>query len=159
MLLKLQHNIQSIPCNNMNPPNPFLISFLLPSWRAVRSLRPHLEERDSIWGDDWSSDGLLAKVFLEFSSAVRQMPGDRFTAPRIISLSPLSLATDVTDATLGASGLWLGTQAGAGGTATLAWSFLAAAYGSMNAKKEKKYLIMRGIELIRLRIGIARDPL
>ena len=31
----------------------------------------------------------------------------------------LSLATDVTDATLGASGLWLGTQTGAGGTTTL----------------------------------------
>ena len=38
-------------------------------------------------------------------------------------LSPLSLATDVTDATLGASGLWLGTQTGAGGTATLNKSF------------------------------------
>ena len=35
-------------------------------------------------------------------------------------LSYLSLATKVTDATLGASGLWLGTQTGAGGTATLA---------------------------------------
>ena len=34
-------------------------------------------------------------------------------------ISPLSLATDVTDATLGASGLWLGTRTGAGGTATL----------------------------------------
>ena len=35
----------------------------------------------------------------------------------------LSLATDVTDATLGASGLWLGTRTGAGGTATLTESF------------------------------------
>ena len=55
-----------------------------------------------------SSDGLLAEVFwgfLGFSSAVRQIPGDLCTAPRVISLSPLSLATDVTDATLGASGL------------------------------------------------------
>ena len=50
--------------------------------------------------------------FLGFSSSVRQMPGDLRTAPRIISLSPLSLATDVTDA----SGLWLGTRTGAGGT-------------------------------------------
>ena len=41
----------------------------------------------------------------------------------IISLSPLSLATDVTDATLGASGLWLGTRTEAGGTATLTESF------------------------------------
>ena len=40
-------------------------------------------------------------------------------SPQIISLSLLSLATDVTDATLGASGLWLGTRTGAGGTATL----------------------------------------
>ena len=58
--------------------------------------------------------------FLGFSSAVRQMPGNLCTAPRIISLSPLSLATEVTDATLGASGLWLGTRTGAGGTATQA---------------------------------------
>ena len=45
---------------------------------------------------------------MEFSSAVRQILGDLCTAPRIMSLSPLSLATDVTGATLGASGLWLG---------------------------------------------------
>ena len=64
-----------------------------------------------------SSDSLLAEVLLVFFSAVRQMPGDVWTAPRIISLSPLSLATDVT---LGASDLWLGTRTGAGGTATLA---------------------------------------
>ena len=51
------------------------------------------------------------------------MPGDLHTAPRAISLSPLTLATDVTDATLGASGLWLGTRTEAGGTATLAKSF------------------------------------
>ena len=37
----------------------------------------------------------------------------------LYSLSPLSLATDVTDATLGASGLWLGTRTEAGGTVTL----------------------------------------
>ena len=40
----------------------------------------------------------------------------------------LSLATDVTGATLGASGLWLGT----GDTATLAKSILDAAYESMD---------------------------
>ena len=62
-----------------------------------------------------SSDGLLAEVF----TAVRQMPGDLCTAPRIISLSYLSLATDMTDVTLGASGLWLGNRTGAGGTAPL----------------------------------------
>ena len=44
-------------------------------------------------------------------------------APRIISLSPLSLATDVTDATLGAD-LWLGTRTGAGDTATPTESFI-----------------------------------
>ena len=51
------------------------------------------------------------------------MPGDQCTVPGIISLSRLSLATYVTDATLGASGLWLGTRTGAGGTATLSKSF------------------------------------
>ena len=45
------------------------------------------------------------------------MPGDLSTAPRIISLSPLPLATDVT---LGASDLWPGTQTGASVIATLA---------------------------------------
>ena len=34
-------------------------------------------------------------------------------------LSPLSLATDVTDVTLGESGLWLGTRTGSDGTTTL----------------------------------------
>ena len=48
------------------------------------------------------------------------LPGDLCTAPGIISLSSLSLATDVTDVTLGASGFWLGTRTGAGGTVTLA---------------------------------------
>ena len=48
------------------------------------------------------------------------MPGDLCTAPGIILLSPLSLATNVTDLTLGAGGLWLGTRTGADGTATLA---------------------------------------
>ena len=51
------------------------------------------------------------------------MPGDLCTAPRIISLSPLSLATDLTDEILRASGLWLGTRTGAGGIATLSESF------------------------------------
>jgi hypothetical protein len=51
------------------------------------------------------------------------MPGDLCTAPRISSLSPLSLVTDVIDVTLGASDLWLGTRTEAGGTATLTKSF------------------------------------
>jgi hypothetical protein len=70
-----------------------------------------------------SSDGLLAEGIWGFSSAVRQIPGDLCTAHRIISLSPLSLATDVTDATLGESGFWLGTRTRASGTATLASCF------------------------------------
>ena len=67
---------------------------------------------------DPSSDGLLAEVFRVFFLAVRQMPGDLGTAPVIISLSPLSLATDVTDVTLGEYGLWLGAQTAVSGTAT-----------------------------------------
>ena len=51
-----------------------------------------------------SSDGLLAEGYLGFSSALRQMPGDLCTVLEIISVSPLSLATDVTDVTLRASG-------------------------------------------------------
>ena len=101
---------------------PFLNSFFVLSWCAMRSYWPHLGvgtpfeamtahspfiRRSPSWG------------FLGFSSAVRQMPGDLCTDPRIISLSPLSLATDVTNVTLGASGLWLGTRTGASGTATL----------------------------------------
>ena len=77
---------------------------------------PHLEERDPIWGNDLSHSPFIRRSpswgFMGFSSAVRQMPGDLCTAPRIISLSLLSLATDVTDATLGASGLCLGTRTG-----------------------------------------------
>jgi hypothetical protein len=57
-----------------------------------------------------------SRGFLGFSSAVRQMPGDLCTALWIISLSPLSLVTDMT---LRASGLWPATQTVAGGTTTL----------------------------------------
>ena len=51
------------------------------------------------------------------------MSGHLYTAPGIISLSPLSLAidvTDVTDVALGTTGFWLATRSGAGGTDTLA---------------------------------------
>ena len=58
-------------------------SFLLPSWRAVWSYRLHLEKRDPIWGNDWSSSW----GFPGFSTDLRQMPGDLCTAPGIISLS------------------------------------------------------------------------
>ena len=48
------NNLQALQATDVteNPPHPFLLPFLLPSWRAVRSYRPHLEERDPIWGDD-----------------------------------------------------------------------------------------------------------
>ena len=66
-------------------PRPFLNSFLIPSWRALRTYRPHLEERDPIWGDDWSHNPFIRRSpswgFLGFSSAVRQMPRDLCTAP------------------------------------------------------------------------------
>ena len=61
------------------------------------------------------------------------MPGDLCTAPRIISLSPLSLATDVA---LWASDPWLGTLAGAGGTATLTESF----FGRSQWLREQQYI-------------------
>ena len=70
-----------------------------------------------------SLDGLTSWGSLRFSSAVRLMTGDLCTAHRIISLPSLSLATDVTDATLWESVLWLGTRSGAGGTATLVLNF------------------------------------
>ena len=78
---------------------------------------PHLR-------DDSSHSPIIRRSpswgFPGISSVVRQMPRDLCTSPRIISLSPLSLATYVTDVTFGASGLWLGTPTGAVGTATLA---------------------------------------
>ena len=64
-------------------------------------------------------------------------------SPQIISLSPLALATDVTDATLGASGLWLGTRTKAG-TATLTESFLAAAHGYMDNRSKTLKEIAQG---------------
>ena len=110
----------------INPTRPFLNCFLLPSWHSVQSYRPHLEGREPIWGDDWSHNPFIRQPpdwgFLGFSPDVRQMPGDLYTAPRFISSSS-SLATDVTDVTLGASGLWQGTRTGAGGTATPTESF------------------------------------
>ena len=63
------------------------------------------------------TDGHLAEVFRGFP---QQMPGDLCTTPGIIALSPLSLATDVTDVTLGASSPWLEIWTRAGGSATLA---------------------------------------
>ena len=59
------------------------------------------------------------------------MPGDLCTVPEIISLSPFSLATDVSDLRFRASGPWLWTRIRAGGTATPGKSFVVAAHGSV----------------------------
>ena len=56
----------------------------------------------------------LPCLWLKFQKYINYNSEDLFTAPRIIPLSPLSLANDVTDATLGTIGLWLGTQTGSG---------------------------------------------
>ena len=84
-----------------------LLSFLLPSWRTVRYYRPHLEERDPIWDDDWSYGPFIRRspswgfpIFLSCKENARRSvhsPQDHF-------IITLSLATEVTDATLGASG-------------------------------------------------------
>ena len=62
----------------------------------------------------------LYRSYDMFSLSVRQMPGGLCTAPGIISSSPLSPATDVTDVTLGASGLRLEVRTGGADTVTLA---------------------------------------
>ena len=61
-------------------------------------------------------DNFNNTVFLSCKANARRS----LYSPGIISLPPLSLATDVTDVTFGASGLWLGTRTGAGGTDILA---------------------------------------
>jgi hypothetical protein len=60
-----------------------------------------------------SSDGLLAEVFLSPKAIARRS----VHSPQYHPISPLSLVTNMT---LGASGLWLGTQVEAGGTTTIA---------------------------------------
>ena len=118
------HRQQQLLLTIKTPLHPFPASCLLPSWHAVRSDWPQLDEKDPIWGDDWLHSSFIRRSpssgFPGFSSAVRQLPGDLCTASGIISLSPLSLAIDVTDATLGTSDLQLGTRTGPGGIATLA---------------------------------------
>ena len=59
------------------------------------------------------------------------MLGDLSTAPISYHYHPYQLI-DVTYVTLGASGLWLGTRTGVGGTAILASCFSAAAQDSMD---------------------------
>ena len=108
-------------------PHPFPHSCLLPSWRVVWSYRPHLEEKNPIWVNDWSHSPFIRRSpswgFLGDFLSCKANARRSVHSPRIISLLPLSLATDVTDTTLGASGLWLGTLTGAGGTAILFWNF------------------------------------
>ena len=82
----------------------------------MRSYRPYLEEWVPFEAMTASPDGLLAEIFLSCKANVKRS----VHSPRTISLSPLLLETDVTDATLGASDLWLGTRTAGGGTATLA---------------------------------------
>jgi hypothetical protein len=65
-----------------------------------------------------SSDDLLAEVFRGFLSS-KENARRSVNIPGIISLSPLSLATNVTNVTLGANGRWLGTRTGTGGIVTL----------------------------------------
>ena len=77
------------------PPCPFVLSFHLPPWRVVRSYRPHLNERDPIWDNDWSDSPFIRRSpnsgFPRFSSAVRQMrksvhsPRDYFIITLIIN--------------------------------------------------------------------------
>jgi hypothetical protein len=99
--------------------SPFLLSFFSPSWRAMGSYRPHLEERDPICGYDNPFIGRSPSWgFSGFFSALWPFPGDLCTALGIISLSPLSLASDWRDT----RGKWplAGTRIGAGGSAALA---------------------------------------
>ena len=63
-----------------------LLSFLLPSWRAVRSYWPHLKERVTICGDDWSHSLHLLSCswgFPKFSST--QGKCQEFFAQRPVS--------------------------------------------------------------------------
>ena len=105
-----------------NPEFPPVLSFFFLTFCAILLT--------SFGGKDWSHSPFIRRSpnwgFREFSSAVRQMPGDLSTAGGIISLSPLSLPIDVTDVTFGASGLWLEIRTGAGG---------AAAYDFMDSKR------------------------
>ena len=75
---------------------PILFSFLLPFWLAVRSYRPHLKERDPIWGDDWSYSPFIRRspswrfsgVFLSFKANAKRYahsPRDHFIITLIIS--------------------------------------------------------------------------
>ena len=114
---KLQNLIQiicryTITMGPSIPPRPFLLSPFLMSCVILQTSFGVRGTFEAITGCTVpSSDSLLRFPGVFFSC--------RANARRsgIISLSPLSLATDMT---LGASALWLGTQIGAGDTPTLA---------------------------------------
>ena len=61
-------------------------------------------------------DGVLTEVFLGYKVNSRSVHSPRDH----LNYHPYHQLTDVTDVTIWASGLWLGTQTGAGGIATLA---------------------------------------
>ena len=109
-------------CAGMPIPRPFIISFLLPSWRAVRSYRPHLKKRDPITAMTGFTALMIWSPCWGFSQPYDKCQ-EICVQPRDHFIIILTLATDVTDTTLGTSGIWLGIRTGAGGTATLAWSF------------------------------------
>ena len=101
-----------------HPLRPFLLFFLLTSWRALQSYRPYLKCRDPSWGNDWSHNPSIrrspSRGLPGFSSAVWKMPGDLCTAPGILSLAYMWLTQHSKQS------LWQRTRTGAGGTATLA---------------------------------------
>jgi hypothetical protein len=84
------------------PPRPYLPS---PFLTCCAILPTSLDGMDPIWGEGWSYSPFIKRSpswgIPGFSSAVRQIPGDLCTALGIIPLSPLPLATDVTDVTRG----------------------------------------------------------
>ena len=74
--LDLSHSrsVTSLANDKGDSSRSFLLPFLLPSWRAMRSYRPHLQVRDPIWWDDWTHSLHRRSPswgFPEFFSAVR----------------------------------------------------------------------------------------
>ena len=97
-----------------------LALFLFPSFSLLDVL---CDPTDLIW-----RKGILFEVmtghtaFIDSLLAVLRQANARISvhSPQDHFIITLSLATDMTDVTLRASGLWLGTRTGVGGIATLA---------------------------------------
>ena len=107
-------------------PFPFLTCFaILPT--SFGGKVPHLRRRLVAQPHQTVSQLRFFGVLLSCKANVRRS----VHSPRIISFSSLSLATEVTDATLGTSGLWLGTRTGAVVPQHQLKAFLAVAHGSM----------------------------